>query len=97
MFSPTIKSYLKLYTTMDLKKLAGFLETDPEQLRSWLLVSKLRGRQVRWSEGKLLEGEMVAGGELDYALQGDLIHVSEAKVGRRLVDWYLRNLARTYQ
>jgi translation initiation factor 3 subunit L len=26
----------------------------------------------------------------------DLIHVSEAKVGRRLVDWYLRNLARTY-
>lgn len=26
----------------------------------------------------------------------DLIHVSEAKVGRRLVDWYLRNLSRTY-
>lgn len=26
----------------------------------------------------------------------DLIHISEAKVGRRLVDWYLRNLARTY-
>lgn len=96
MYSPTIKSYLKLYTTMDLKKLAGFLETDPEQLRSWLLVNKLRSRQVRWSEGKLLEGDVAAGGELDYALQGDLIHVSEAKVGRRLVDWYLRNLGRTY-
>lgn len=26
----------------------------------------------------------------------DLIHVSEAKVGRKLVDWYLRNLSRTY-
>jgi len=26
----------------------------------------------------------------------DLIHVSEAKVGRRLVDWYLRNLSRSY-
>lgn len=26
----------------------------------------------------------------------DLIHISEAKVGRKLVDWYLRNLARTY-
>ena len=96
MFSPTIKSYLKLYTTMDLKKLAGFLETEPEQLRSWLLVNKLRSRQVRWSEGKLLEGDVAAGGELDYALQGDLIHVSEVKVGRRLVDWYLRNLGRTY-
>lgn len=96
MFSPTIKSYLKLYTTMDLKKLAGFLEVEPEKLRSWLLVNKQRSRQVRWSEGALLEGEIVQAGELDYALQGDLIHVSEAKVGRRLVDWYLRNLARTY-
>lgn len=96
MYSPLIKSYLKLYTTMDLKKLAGFLETDPETLRGWLLVNKQRSRQVRWSEGGLLDGEVVNANELDYALVGDLIHVSEAKVGRRLVDWYLRNLARTY-
>ncbi len=96
MFSPTVKSYLKLYTTMDLNKLASFLEVDKDELRGWLLVNKQRSRQVRWSEGGLLDGEVVAAGELDYAVQGDLIHVSEAKVGRRLVDWYLRNLARTY-
>ncbi|MCJ1339152.1 hypothetical protein MMC09_004441 [Bachmanniomyces sp. S44760] len=96
MFSPTVKSYLKLYTTMDLKKLAGFLEVEPEKLRSWLLVNKQRSRQVRWSEGGLLDGDVVNSNDLDYAMQGDLIHVSEAKVGRRLVDWYLRNLARTY-
>ncbi|KAI9673425.1 MAG: hypothetical protein M1817_002887 [Caeruleum heppii] len=96
MWSPTVKSYLKLYTTMDLKKLAGFLETDPEQLRGWLLVNKQRSRQMRWSEGGLLDGDVVGSGDLDYAMQGDLIHISEVKVGRRLVDWYLRNLARTY-
>ena len=96
MHSPTVKSYLKLYTTMDLKKLAGFLEVEPERLRGWLLVNKQRSRQVRWSEKGLLDGEIVNGSDLDYAMQGDLIHVSEAKVGRRLVDWYLRNLARTY-
>jgi len=96
MMSPTVKSYLKLYTTMDLKKLAGFLEVEPEKLRCWLLVNKQRNRQTRWSEGGLLEGETVHSSDLDYALEGDLIHVSEAKVGRRLVDWYLRNLARTY-
>ncbi len=96
MSSPTVRSYLKLYTTMDLKKLAGFLEVEPERLRSWLLVNKQRSRQVRWAEGALLDGEVVNGSDLDYAMQGDLIHVSEAKVGRRLVDWYLRNLARTY-
>ena len=96
MFSPTVKSYLKLYTTMDLRKLAGFLDVEPEKLRQWLLVNKQRSRQVRWSEGGLLQGDVVNGNELDYAMVGDLIQVSEAKVGRRLVDWYLRNLARTY-
>lgn len=96
MWSPTVKSYLKLYTTMDLKKLAGFLEVEPEKLRGWLLVNKQRSRQVRWSEGGLLDGDVVNSNDLDYAMQGDLIHISEAKVGRRLVDWYLRNLARAY-
>lgn len=96
MYSPTVRSYLKLYTTMDLTKLAGFLEVDADTLRSWLLVNKQRSRQVRHSEGPLLEGDVVNSSDLDYAMQGDLIHVSEAKVGRRLVDWYLRNLVRTY-
>ena len=114
MMSPTVKSYLKLYTTMDLKKLAGFLEVEPEKLRCWLLVNKQRNRQTRWSEGGLLVGDVILSSDLDYAMEGvsgiirwvrktrgannkqDLIHVSEAKVGRRLVDWYLRNLARTY-
>ncbi|KAJ4333144.1 hypothetical protein N0V95_009498 [Ascochyta clinopodiicola] len=96
MMSPTVKSYLKLYTTMDLKKLAGFLEVEPEKLRCWLLVNKQRNRQIRWNEGGLLEGDVISAGDLDYAMEGDLIHVSEAKVGRKLVDWYLRNLARTY-
>ena len=135
MWSPTVKSYLRLYTTMDLKKLAGFLEVQPEELRSLLLVNKQRTKQLRWTDQALLEGEWVNVSDLDYALQGvsgtsapvakfdklfvratsflcerqafwsatmltedlqDLIHISEAKVGRKLVDWYLRNLSRTY-
>lgn len=108
-----VRSYLKLYTTMDVKKLAGFLDVDAETLRGWLLVNKQRSRQVRHSEGGLLDGDIVNSSDLDYSMQGvshnrvigrgklltllqDLIHVSEAKVGRKLVDWYLRNLARTY-
>jgi translation initiation factor 3 subunit L len=70
MHSPTVRSYLKLYTTMDLNKLAGFLEVEPEKLRSWLFVNKQRSRQLRWSEGGLLEGEVVNNSDLDYALEG---------------------------
>jgi translation initiation factor 3 subunit L len=70
MMSPTVKSYLKLYTTMDLKKLAGFLEVEPEKLRCWLLVNKQRNKQIRWNEGGLLEGDVLSGGDLDYAMEG---------------------------
>ncbi|CAD0114354.1 unnamed protein product [Aureobasidium uvarum] len=87
MWSPTVRSYLKLYTTMDIKKLAGFLEIDADTLRGWLLVNKQRSKQVRHTEGGLLDGDVVTTNDLDYAMQG---------VGRRLVDWYLRNLSRTY-
>jgi translation initiation factor 3 subunit L len=96
MFNPTIRSYLRLYTTMDLKKLAGFLGVEQEEARSWLMVNKQRTKQLRWVDHGLLEGELINVSDLDYAMEGDLIHVSEAKVGRKLVDWYLRNLARTY-
>ncbi|KAF8428701.1 translation initiation factor 3 complex subunit L [Tirmania nivea] len=94
---PIIKSYLKLYTTVDLSKLAAFLDVDKEELRNHLLVFKQRSRQTRWVEGGLVEGEIVNTSDVDFALKGDLIQVSEAKVGRKLVEWYLKNLIRTYQ
>jgi len=70
MWSPTVKSYLKLYTTMDMNKLAGFLDVQPDELRNCLLVSKQRSRQTRWSEGGLLDGDVVNSSDLDYAMQG---------------------------
>ena len=90
----TVRSYLKLYTTMDITKLAGFLEVDAETLRSWLLVNKQRSRQVRHTEGPLLDGEIVGSSDIDYAMQGDLIHVAEQKVGRKFTEYFLRNCTR---
>ncbi|KAF3269737.1 hypothetical protein TWF173_002371 [Orbilia oligospora] len=96
MMAPILRSYLKLYTSMDLHKLASFLEIDPDDLRNKLLIFKQKSRQYKWTEGGLLSGETINTSDLDYALQKDLIHISEAKVGRKLVDWYLRNLTRSY-
>jgi len=42
---PVIKSYLKLYTTISLEKLAGFLEMDPIDLRSYLMCLKHKTRE----------------------------------------------------
>jgi len=96
LFIPVLKSYLKLYTTMDLRKLSSFLDTDPEKLRTYLLVAKQRSRNIKWTEGGLLDGDVVASGDLDFAVDSGMVQISEARVGRRLVEWYLRNLGRTY-
>lgn len=82
MWSPTVKSYLRLYTTMDLKKLAGFLEVEPEKLRGWLLVNKQRGRQIKWSENGLLDGEVMSTSDLDYAMEGVSALMSLMKINQ---------------
>ncbi|KAF9364992.1 hypothetical protein BGX34_011829 [Mortierella sp. NVP85] len=89
---PTLRSYLKLYTTMGNAKLASFLDIDPEQLRTLLMMSKIRSRQMKWVSGTLLEGEYQGTSDLDFCLKEDMIHISESKVGRRYGDWFLRNI-----
>ncbi|CAJ0850153.1 8556_t:CDS:10 [Entrophospora sp. SA101] len=88
---PTLRSYLKLYTTMSIDKLATFLETDPEKLRSQLLVVKQKSRQQKWTSGTLLEGEYATTSDLDFCLKQDMIHIAESKIGRRFGDFFLRH------
>ncbi|KAK7204650.1 eukaryotic translation initiation factor 3 subunit L [Myxozyma melibiosi] len=96
MLAPTLRSYLKLYTTLNIDKLATFVEISPEELRSALVVFKQKSRQVRWTEGSLLDGDVVNVSDLDIILDGDKIDISEAKIVRKFGDWFLRNSAKYY-
>ncbi|CAG8537609.1 9731_t:CDS:10 [Diversispora eburnea] len=89
---PTLRSYLKLYTTMGIDKLAAFLDIDSSELRTQLLIVKQKSRQQKWIKGTLLEGEYVTTSDLDFCLKQDMIHIAESKVGRRYGDWFLRNI-----
>ncbi|KAJ2823114.1 hypothetical protein IWW50_003924 [Coemansia erecta] len=89
---PTLRSFLKLYTTMSLAQLATFLDIGADELRNQLMVYKLRYRQVKWSGGAdLLAGDVVPTTDLDFALQEDMIFIAESRVGRRYADWFTRN------
>ncbi|KAG2188720.1 hypothetical protein INT44_003859 [Umbelopsis vinacea] len=91
---PTLRSFLKLYTTMSIDKLAAFLEMDADELRTQLLMFKQRSRQQKWINGNLLEGDIVSTSDLDFCIKQDMIHIAESKVGRRYGDWFLRNITR---
>lgn len=92
----TLKSYLNLYATMDINKLAGFLETDVEALRSALVSFKMKNRQIKWSEGELLQGQGTNLSDIDIALENNLIHIAETKGGRKFADWFIRNTAKNF-
>ena len=47
---PTIRSYLKLYTTMPLDKMAGFMEMPVEEFRNHLLAFKHKMKNVVWTK-----------------------------------------------
>ncbi|CAO3671331.1 unnamed protein product [Rhizopus stolonifer] len=92
---PILRSFMKLYATMGIDKLAKFLEVDSEELRTQLLIFKQRSRQYKWTSGNLLEGEYVSTFDLDFCIKQDVIHISESKVARRYGDWFLRNINRS--
>ncbi|CDS09409.1 hypothetical protein LRAMOSA10769 [Lichtheimia ramosa] len=92
---PTLRSFMKLYTTMGVDKLAKFLEMTPEQLTMQLLMYKQKSRQIKKVEnGNLLDGDYVPTSDLDFCLKQDVLHIAESKVGRRVGDWFLRQLNR---
>merc|ERR1712013_480294 len=78
---PTIRSYLKLYTTMPLDKMAGFMEMPPEEFRNHLLAFKHKMKNVVWTKGTSgLEGEFQSGSEVDFYIDKNMIHIADTKV-----------------
>lgn len=90
---PTIRSYLKLYTTMPLEKMAGFMEMPPEEFRNHLLAFKHKMKNVVWTKGTSgLEGEFQSGSEVDFYIDKNMIHIADTKVARRYGDFFIRQI-----
>jgi translation initiation factor 3 subunit L len=103
---PTIRSYLKLYTTLPLSKLATFmaqnsrnnetnrdLDKEIEMLLIHLLCFKHKMKNVVWSKGASgLEGKFQSGSELDFYIDNSMIHIADTKVAHRYGDFFIRKI-----
>lgn len=88
-----IRSYLKLYSTMPISKLASFLEMDPDRLRVQLLSYKHKMQSIVWTSGNSgLEGEFQSGSDVDFYIDKEMIHVADTKVARRYADYFIRQI-----
>uniref|UniRef100_U5EXC6 Eukaryotic translation initiation factor 3 subunit L n=1 Tax=Corethrella appendiculata TaxID=1370023 RepID=U5EXC6_9DIPT len=99
---PTIRSYLKLYTTLPLSKLSSFMEqtsiddVDEKQvdkLLTHLLCFKHKMKNIVWTKGTSgLEGKFQSGSELDFYIDNDMIHIADTKVSHRYGDFFIRKI-----
>jgi len=91
---PTIRSYLKLYSTIDVDNLANLLQKkhDKDTLRTYLLRFIYKNRQLQWSTGmKPNEGNWASSTNLDFYIDGEMIHVIDNTVTKRYGEVFLRH------
>ena len=90
---PTIRSYLRLYTTLPISKLSAFQFMDEEKLRMILMCFKHKMKNVVWTKGGSgLEGEFQSASEVDFYIDKDMIHIADTKVARRYGDFFIRQI-----
>ncbi|GIY56236.1 hypothetical protein CDAR_108492 [Caerostris darwini] len=90
---PTIRSYLKLYKTMSIAKLATFLDMKEDAVVNYLLCFKHKMKNMVWIKGTSgLEGEFQSGSEVDFFIDKDMIHIADTKVAIRYGDFFIRQI-----
>jgi len=90
----TIRSYLKLYKTMSIEKLAGFLKVDREKLEESLLCFKHKKQSMVCQKDSptALDGELMSGSDVDFYIDRDMIYIADTKVARRYGDYFMRQI-----
>lgn len=103
---PSIRSYLKLYTTLPLTKLATFMSQgrasdsskwdinkEVKSLTTHLLCFKHKMKNIVWTKGASgLEGKFQSGSELDFYIDNSMIHIADTKVASRYGDFFIRKI-----
>jgi translation initiation factor 3 subunit L len=89
-----LRSYLKLYTSLQVEKLAKFHDmTTSEEFLPLLLSYKARMRQMERSEGDTyIDGSWKSALDIHCYLEGDMVHVDEAEKQRRFENYFVSQI-----
>ncbi|WWC70173.1 eukaryotic translation initiation factor 3 subunit L [Kwoniella pini CBS 10737] len=90
-----VRQLLKLYTSIDASKLVTFSqdEGDEEEVLQQLMVLKAASRTYAkgQAQDKLLDGERIVTNNLDFTIDGAMVHVEETTSHRRFAGFFIRN------
>ncbi|KAJ6674103.1 EUKARYOTIC TRANSLATION INITIATION FACTOR 3 SUBUNIT L [Salix viminalis] len=83
-----VRTFLKVYSTISLGKLANYMEVDEPTLRTILMTYKHKTHAVD-SEGKI-----ISNADVDFYIDDDMIRVVDTKPVRRYGDYFLRQIVK---
>jgi translation initiation factor 3 subunit L len=87
-----IRSFLKLYTTLPISKLASFINKTPEELKSILLCFKHKMSNI---ESDQANEDFRSSSEVDFYIHNEMVHIADTKVATRFSDFFIRQIQKT--
>lgn len=85
-----IRSFLKLYTTLPIAKLASFINKTPQELKAILLCFKHKMSNIE-SDQATTE-EFRSSSEVDFYIHHEMVHIADTKVATRFSDFFIRQI-----
>jgi translation initiation factor 3 subunit L len=85
-----IRSFLKLYTTLPITKLASFINKSPNDLKAILLCFKHKMSNIE-SDQQVNE-EFRSSSEVDFYIHNEMVHIADTKVATRFSDFFIRQM-----
>eukprot|EP00415_Alexandrium_ostenfeldii_P003775 UN3775 len=83
---------MKLYTAIKTSKLAQLCEMDEEGLRDQLMCVVHKTQQTVRTKGPPLEGEQQLCSEVEFYLDGDMVHINAQRVERPHSEVFLEQI-----
>ncbi|KAL1212675.1 hypothetical protein V5N11_021234 [Cardamine amara subsp. amara] len=83
-----VRTFLKVYSSISLAKLANYMEVDEPTLRTILLTYKHKTHSLD------SEGRIISNADIDFYIKNDMIYVVESKPAKHYGDFFLRQIAK---
>ncbi|XP_057785768.1 uncharacterized protein LOC131003281 [Salvia miltiorrhiza] len=83
-----IRTFLNVYSTISLAKLASYMEVDEHTLRTILMTYKHKMHSVD-SDGKI-----VSNLDTNFYIDDDMVHVVESKAPKKYGDYFMRQIVK---
>ncbi|GAB2275700.1 hypothetical protein Dimus_010454 [Dionaea muscipula] len=83
-----VRTFLKVYSSISLGKLATYMEVDEATLRTILMTYKHKTHAVDVS------GKIISNANVDFYIEDDIVRVVESKPSKRYGDYFLRQIVK---